>query len=99
VLVTPRSSGSPIRVSAFALALFYATQLAIPTPAHPGLILGQMPTARNPEFEAFDRAMGKLLSVSHDELKRRMEAYKVEADKNPKKRGPKKMVKAGKKHG
>jgi hypothetical protein len=49
-----------------------------------------MPTAKNPEFEAFDRAMDRLLSVSHEELQRRMAAYKVEADKNPKKRGPKK---------
>lgn len=54
------------------------------------------PTPRNPEFEAFDRAIGQLLSVSHDELKKRMEAYKVEADKNPKKRGPKKRAKAPK---
>jgi hypothetical protein len=57
----------------------------------------QIPTARNPEFEAFDRAIGQLLSVSHDEMKRRMEACKVEADRNPKKRGPKKMAKTGKK--
>lgn len=51
-----------------------------------------MPTPHNPEFEAFDRAIGQLLSVSHDEMKKRMEAYKVEADKNPKKRGPKKLA-------
>jgi hypothetical protein len=43
----------------------------------------------NPEFAAFDRTMGKLLSVSHEELQRRMEAYKKQAAKNPNKRGPK----------
>jgi hypothetical protein len=43
----------------------------------------------NPEFEAFDRTMGKILSVSHDELKRRMEAYNKRVAKNPNKRGPK----------
>lgn len=53
-------------------------------------------TTPNPEFEAFDQAIGRLLSVSHDDLKKRMEAYRVEADKNPKKRGPKKRAKIGK---
>jgi hypothetical protein len=48
----------------------------------------------NPEFEAFDRMMGKLLSVSHDELKRRMAAYKRKAAKNPNRRGPKPKGKA-----
>jgi hypothetical protein len=43
----------------------------------------------NPEFEAFNRTVDKLLSVSHEELKRRMEAYKEQAKKNPRKRGPK----------
>ena len=37
----------------------------------------------NPEFAAFDRTMGKLLSVSHEELQRRMKAYKEQAAKNP----------------
>lgn len=52
-----------------------------------------MATARNPEFEAFDRAMGQLLRVPHGELKKRMDAYREKADKNPKKRGPKKIRK------
>ncbi len=52
-----------------------------------------MPRAANPEFDAFDRTMGQLLSVSHDELKRRMEAYKKEAAKNPNRRGPKPKTK------
>jgi hypothetical protein len=43
----------------------------------------------NPEFEAFTRSVDKILTVSHDELKRRMEAYKEQAAKNPRKRGPK----------
>jgi len=37
--------------------------------------------------------MGKLLSVSHEELKRRMETYREQAAKNPNKRGPKPKVK------
>ena len=53
-----------------------------------------VPRAANPEFDAFDRTMGQLLSVSHDELKRRMDAYKKEAAKNPNKRGPKPKRKA-----
>jgi hypothetical protein len=56
-------------------------------------------TTPNPEFEAFDRAIGQILSVSHDEMKRRIEAHKAEADKNPKKRGPKKTAKVGKNRG
>ena len=51
-----------------------------------------MPKA-NPELEAFTRTMDKLLSVPHDELKRRMDAYKVEAAKNPNRRGPKPKAK------
>ena len=43
----------------------------------------------NPELEAFNRTMDKLLSVSHDELKQRMDAYKRKAAKNPNRRGPK----------
>jgi hypothetical protein len=43
----------------------------------------------NPEFDAFTRTLDKLLSVSHDELKRRMDAYKRKAAKNPNRRGPK----------
>jgi hypothetical protein len=43
----------------------------------------------NPQFEAFNRTIDKILTVSHDELKRRMEAYREQAAKNPRKRGPK----------
>ena len=45
--------------------------------------------APNPEFDAFTRTIDKILTVSHDELKRRMEAYKEQAAQNPRKRGPK----------
>lgn len=43
----------------------------------------------NPEFDAFTRTIDKILTISHDELKQRMEAYKQQAAKNPRKRGPK----------
>ena len=42
-----------------------------------------MPRAANPEFDAFDRTMGQLLSVPHDELKRRMDAYKRRVREEP----------------
>ena len=45
------------------------------------------------EFEAFDKLMGKLLSVSHEEIKRREAEYRKRADANPRKRGPKRKVK------
>jgi len=47
------------------------------------------------EFDAFDETMSKVLSVNHEELKRRMEAYREQAAKNPHKRGPKPKVKRG----
>ena len=40
-------------------------------------------------FQRFDKAMGTILSVSHDELIRREKAYQRQAAKNPNKRGPK----------
>jgi hypothetical protein len=48
-------------------------------------------------WKNFDRTMGQLLSVSHEELMRREKAYKREAAKNPNKRGPK--PKAGRSRG
>jgi hypothetical protein len=50
-------------------------------------------TGKNPEFEAFDRTMGKILSVSHEEIQRRLEAHKKQAAQNPNKRGPKPKAK------
>jgi hypothetical protein len=43
--------------------------------------------SQNPEFDAFTRTMDKLLTVSHDELKRRMEEYKKQAAKRVPRRG------------
>jgi hypothetical protein len=45
------------------------------------------------EFKAFDKLMGKLLSVSHEELQRREAEYRKLADANPRKRGPKRKLK------
>jgi hypothetical protein len=45
------------------------------------------------EREAFDALVGRVLSVSHEEIKRREAAYKKQADANPRKRGPKRKVK------
>lgn len=42
-----------------------------------------------PTGSKMDAMMDKLLSVSHDELKRRMNAYKKQAALNLNKRGPK----------
>ena len=53
----------------------------------------KMPTPNNPEYDAFTRTLDKLLSVPHEELKKRMDAYKREAAKNPIRRGPKPKVK------
>jgi hypothetical protein len=43
----------------------------------------------NPEFENFDKTMGKILSVSRDELKRREEEWKREHGRPRGKRKPK----------
>jgi hypothetical protein len=46
--------------------------------------------SRHPqEYQKFDRLMGKLLTVSKDDLDRRVEAHKERAALNPRKRGPK----------
>ena len=44
---------------------------------------------RNQEFENFDALIGKVLSVSHDELKRREEEWRKEHPKPERKRKPK----------
>lgn len=44
-------------------------------------------------FKRFDITMGKLLSVSHDELQRREAEYQKESKANPNRRGPKPKVK------
>lgn len=45
------------------------------------------------EREAFDGLVNHVLSVSHEEIKRREAAYRKRADANPRKRGPKRKVK------
>jgi hypothetical protein len=45
------------------------------------------------EREAFDGLFNHVLSVSHEEVKRREEAYRKQADANPRKRGPKRKDK------
>ena len=44
--------------------------------------------ASRSEFEKFDNAMNKILSVSHDELKRREEEWKRERAKNKRAKKP-----------
>jgi hypothetical protein len=51
----------------------------------------------SPEFEAFDKLVGKVLSVSHDEIKRREEEYKKRTEANPRKRVPKRKIKCASK--
>jgi hypothetical protein len=49
-----------------------------------------MPKARpSKEYTAFDRMMGKLLSVPKETLNERLEAHRAQSAKNPNKRGPK----------
>lgn len=40
-------------------------------------------------MDHFNAVMDKVLSVSHEEMQRRMAAYKKRAAQNPNKRGPK----------
>ena len=47
------------------------------------------PLPDGPGMDRFNNMMDKLLSVSHEEMQRRLKAYKREAAKNPHKRGPK----------
>ena len=42
------------------------------------------------EFEKFDRLVGKVLAVPHSVIQKRLAEYREQADKNPRKRGPKK---------
>ena len=41
------------------------------------------------EYEAFTSLVDRVLSVSHDEIKRREAEHKKQSDLNPRKRGPK----------
>lgn len=40
-------------------------------------------------MDRFNSTMDKILSVSHEEMQRRLRAYKKQAALNPNKRGPK----------
>jgi hypothetical protein len=42
------------------------------------------------EYRKFTNLVDQLMSVSHEEIKRREAEYKKQADANPNKRGPKK---------
>lgn len=44
------------------------------------------------EFEAFDNLVGKLLTISHEEMQRREAEYRKQRDAAPTKRGPKKKA-------
>ena len=55
------------------------------------ILLGKM--KNTPEREAFDKLVGSVLAVSHDEIKRREEEYRKQSAANPRKRGPKRKTK------
>jgi hypothetical protein len=46
-------------------------------------------------MDCFNAAMGKILSVSHEEMQRRVAAYKKQAELSPKERGPKPKARRG----
>jgi hypothetical protein len=41
------------------------------------------------EYQRFDKLVGDLLAVSHEEIKRREAEYRKQVDANPNRRGPK----------
>lgn len=56
-----------------------------------GAMKADLPTG--PGMDRFNAVMDKVLSVSHDEMQRRLAVYKEQSDKNPNKRGPKPKAK------
>jgi hypothetical protein len=46
-------------------------------------------------MDRFNATVDKLLSVSHEEMQRRLAAHKKQAAQNPNKRGPKPKTKQG----
>jgi hypothetical protein len=44
------------------------------------------------EFKAFDALVGRVLAVSHEEIKRRENDYRKTSRENPKRRGPKRKI-------
>ncbi len=53
----------------------------------------------NPEFESFTTVVDRVLSISHEEMKRREAEYKKQSNANPRKRGPKRKVNPSASHG
>ena len=53
-----------------------------------------MSTKPNPEFDAFTNTVDRLLAVPREEIQRREKEYREKVDQNPKRRGPKRKVKA-----
>jgi hypothetical protein len=47
---------------------------------------------RSAEFEVFDALVGKVLSVSHQDMQRREAEYRKQVEANPRRRGPKRKV-------
>jgi hypothetical protein len=45
------------------------------------------------EFQKFTDLVDRLLAVPHTEIQRREKEYRKQADRNPRKRGPKRKVK------
>lgn len=45
------------------------------------------------EFDAFTELVDRVLAVPHSVVKERLEEHRRQADKNPRKRGPKRKVK------
>ena len=44
------------------------------------------------EYSAFTNLVDQVLTVSHEEMKRREAEYRKQADANPRKRGPKRKA-------
>jgi hypothetical protein len=53
-----------------------------------------MRTKPNPEFDDFTKLVDRVLSVPHAEIVRREKQYQEQAAQNPKRRGPKRKIKA-----
>jgi hypothetical protein len=49
--------------------------------------------SQSAEFQAFDKAVGRIMGMSKEELQRREEAYRQQQALNPRKRGPKPKLK------
>lgn len=50
-------------------------------------------------FKRFEDAMRKVLAVPHVVIQRKIAEHRAEADRNPKKRGPKRKAKPSSSHG